>query len=289
MGIPLKPSQSVAALTPFTEALNEVSRVTLPAEGSAFATGLLDYTADVTLTKNTIGTANNTRTFKTVVNAPAANPSATVLFAFTGTAAAIICTVTPNDGTHNSAAPVTVTTANLVQLINTGLITGKTPTITDASTLRTKQTATGGGTTPMAASGEGDNVTATFAGGLASALNSKYLLFATGADAPFYAWFNVNSEGVDPAPAGTGIAVLLAGGETAAAVGAALAAAVDLDSHFDADDLGNGVVQIENSITGASTDAGAGNAPVTIETVQQGQAETYSPSMSPAAISNNPT
>jgi hypothetical protein len=88
-----------------------------------------------------------------------------VLVAFTGTPAAIVCTVTPNDGTNNGATPVTVTTANLRELINTGAITGKTATITDAQSLRILQTATGGDTTALADGGEGDGIAATFSGG----------------------------------------------------------------------------------------------------------------------------
>ncbi len=130
------------------------------------ATASLATTTPIVLTSVAKGSARNTKTFKTVVNAAAANPGATVLVAFTGTSSAIVCTVTPNDGTNNAATPVTVTTANLVQLINTGLITGKSPTITDASSFRILQTATGGDTTVMAASGEGDNVTGTFSGGV---------------------------------------------------------------------------------------------------------------------------
>ena len=129
------------------------------------ASATLDLTADIVLTSVAKGPARNTTTFTLQVVAPAANPTNTVLVAFTGTASAIVCTVTPNDGTNNSATPVTVTTANLVQLINTGLITGKTPTITDGSSLRALQTATGGSTTVLADAGEGDGVVATFASG----------------------------------------------------------------------------------------------------------------------------
>ncbi len=130
------------------------------------ATASLATTSAITLTSAATGSARNTTTFKTVVNAAAANPTNTVLFAFTGTAAAIICTITPNDGTNNSATPVTVTSANLVQLITAGIITGKFPTITDASSFRILQTATGGNTTVLTTGGNGDNVTATFSGGI---------------------------------------------------------------------------------------------------------------------------
>ncbi len=128
------------------------------------ATATLDLTNDITLTK--VALAVNTGTFKVVVNAAAANPLATVLAVFTGTAAAIICTITPNDGTNNSATAVDLTTAELRELITTGAVSGKTVTITDVGSLRALQTAAGGGAAPLVAAGEGDDVTATFANGV---------------------------------------------------------------------------------------------------------------------------
>jgi hypothetical protein len=132
------------------------------------ATAALDLTADITLTSVATGVARNTTTFTLQVLAAAANPAATVLVSFTGTAAAIVCTVTPNDGTNNAATPVNLTTAQLRELITTGAVVGKTITLTDASSLRALQTATGGGATNLADGGEGDGVVATFSGGVTS-------------------------------------------------------------------------------------------------------------------------
>lgn len=129
------------------------------------ATGTLDLTNDITLTKAAAGPQTNTYTFTVQVAAAAANPTNTILAVFTGTSAAITCTITPNDGTNNAATPVNLTTANLVELINTGSVTGKTVTVTDASSLRALQTAAGGGAQNLADGGEGDGVAATFAGG----------------------------------------------------------------------------------------------------------------------------
>jgi len=140
-------------------------------------TATLATTSPITLTQVQAafgGVAHNGYTFHTVINAAAANPTNTILFAFTGTAAAITLTVTPNDGTNNTATPVTVTEANLVQLITSGIVTGKVPTITDASSLRTLNTATGGSTNILAHAGNGDGLTGTFSGGVSqgfSALN----------------------------------------------------------------------------------------------------------------------
>lgn len=140
------------------------------------ATATLDLTADIVLTSVAKGDARNTTTFTLQVVAAAANPTNTVLAAFTGTAAAITLTITPNDGTNNAATPVNLTTAQVRELITTGAVVGKSVTITDASSLRALQTATGGGATAVADAGEGDAVVATFASGAVPdpTINSGY-------------------------------------------------------------------------------------------------------------------
>lgn len=129
------------------------------------AEAILNLTADITLTSVALGEARNTNTFTLQVLAAAANTDDEVLVAFTGTAAAIVCTVTPNDGTNNSATPVDLTTEELAELINTGDVAGKNIVLTDASSLRALQTATGGDATALADAGEGDGQVATFADG----------------------------------------------------------------------------------------------------------------------------
>ncbi len=119
----------------------EIQPAVLPVESEA----VLNLTTDITLTSVDVDySARNGTTFELVVNAAAANPTATILVAFTGTAAAIICTVTPNDGTNNAATPVDLNEDELAELINSGVVVGKTITLTDASSLRALQTAAGG-------------------------------------------------------------------------------------------------------------------------------------------------
>ena len=130
------------------------------------AIATLDLNADITLTSVAKGRTRNTNTFKTVVNAAAANPTNTILAAFTGTTTAITASITPNDGTNNGSAEVNLTTAELVELINNGSVSDKAVTITDASSFRALQTATGGDGTNLETgeSGEGNNVIAAFSG-----------------------------------------------------------------------------------------------------------------------------
>lgn len=131
----------------------------------AAATGTLATTTPIVLTKATAGLAANGSTFTLMVKEAEDNPTDTILASFTGTAGAIVCTITPNDGTNNTATPVNLTTAELRELITTGLVAGKTVTITDTGSLRATVTATGGGADDLAYEGEGDGEVATFAGG----------------------------------------------------------------------------------------------------------------------------
>ncbi len=71
--------------------------------------------------------------------------------------------------------------------------------------------------------GNGSFTVATVLGGSLPTLNSKYFTFDKNGTS-YYAWFNVNGGGVDPAPGGTGVEVEATGEETAAEL-AALAAA----------------------------------------------------------------
>lgn len=146
--------------------------VSLQSTAAVAASGALDLTADITLTSVATGAARNTTTFETIVSAAAANPTDTVLVTFAGSAAAITCTIVPNNGDNNGAVPVDLTTEELTELINTGAVVGVNVTLSDVSARRILQTATGGDTTPFAHGGEGDGVTATFANGVNFALVS---------------------------------------------------------------------------------------------------------------------
>lgn len=139
------------------------------------ATATSDLTNDIIWTDAVpLGNARNTNTITIQVLAAAANPTNTILVTIGGSDAATTITVTPNDGTNNAATPVNLTTANLVELINTGAVTGKTVTLTDSGSRRTRQTATGGGAQNLADGGEGDGVVATFSGGaVGTSLTSK--------------------------------------------------------------------------------------------------------------------
>lgn len=111
-------------------------------------------------------------TYQLFVEPAAANPTDTILVDFPifptspfGFADEITVVITPNDGTNNGATPVDLTTAEFVELTNTGAVAGKTITLTDTNSHRTLVTATGGDATVLVDSGEGDLVIAAMAGG----------------------------------------------------------------------------------------------------------------------------
>lgn len=145
----------------------EVKDLYLKFTSAATASAELATSEPIIFTSVAKGAARNSTTITLEVEAAAANPTDTVLVDITGTAAAIIITVTPNDGTNNAATPVDLTTEELVELINSGAVVGKTITLTDDDSLRALQTAAGGDTTPLAEAGEGDGEVATFANGVA--------------------------------------------------------------------------------------------------------------------------
>ena len=138
-------------------------------EPNVTATATLDLTTDIVLTASVTGAARNAETLTLEVIAAAANPTDKLLAAWSGTEAAMILTITPNDGTNNTATPVTFTTAELVEYLNTGDIAAKTGQVTesgtDAAAFRALQSAAGGDTTVLANGGEGDSKVATFANG----------------------------------------------------------------------------------------------------------------------------
>lgn len=105
---------------------------------------------------------------------------------------------------------------------------------------------------------------------VASSLNNKYFTLRNGANALFHVWFDVNSAGADPAPAGsTGIEVDLGVGDTAAQVASAIQAAVDAHASFVAT-VSNTTVTITNAATGYADDIADVNTGFTFAVTTQG-------------------
>ena len=134
----------------------------------SYAAAVLNLTADVTLTGITKSAQLNGLDVTLQVIAAAANPTDTVLIDVTTVDNDLEIQVTPNDGTHNAATPVGLTTAQLVLAIN-GAVSGTYDsivcTIVDADDKLLLFDAAGGGATALAHSGEGDGIACSFWGG----------------------------------------------------------------------------------------------------------------------------
>lgn len=142
--------------------------VVVTSGGGVAAVANLLAVSPIVLTSSVVGTSRNTNTLTVQVQPAAANPTNTVIAVLSGSLAAIVLTVIPNNGTNNAATPVSITEAELVQLINTGLVSGKNVALSDPSGLRVKQSAMifGAGATSLADGGTIDGAVATFSGGL---------------------------------------------------------------------------------------------------------------------------
>lgn len=86
---------------------------------------------------------------------------------------------------------------------------------------------------------------------VSSSLQNKYFLFHTSAGVKHYAWFNVATLGVDPAPAGgwTGHVVAISANASASTVASALQAVLDAVTGFDATVSGT-TVTLTNTVVG---------------------------------------
>ncbi len=134
--------------------------------------------------------------------------------------------------------------------------------------------------------GDGSITTSVTQQGVASNLLNKYFTLKNGADAAYFAWMNVNSQGVNPAPGGTAIEVTVAKGATAAEVATAVATAVDASAEFEAETDGTRV-KITNSAVGTATNTGAGNSTFTVSVQSDGTAATQpGPSTAVSGLTN---
>lgn len=101
----------------------------------------------IVITSDTVGIIRNNDTVQIVINAPAANPTDTILLDVTGDIDGVIITITPNDGTNNGATAVDITSLALVEAITAG-VTGTYDSInvviTDTNVLLLDLISTGG-------------------------------------------------------------------------------------------------------------------------------------------------
>ena len=87
----------------------------------------------------------------------------------------------------------------------------------------------------------------------------------------YYVWFNLDSGGVDPAPAGgaTAIPVAIATGDSDATMATAAAAAIDALAAF-VSTATSTTITITNAVSGAATDIAVGTSVTTVAVTTQG-------------------
>lgn len=110
---------------------------------------------------------------------------------------------------------------------------------------------------------------------VASSLQNKYFVFHDAAGAKHYAWFNVATLGVDPAPAGGWVAhpVAISAGASASAVATALTAVLTAVTGFDATASGY-VVTLTHTAVGYAQPARDINTNFAFAVTQLGMVET---------------
>lgn len=263
-----KASQAVEHIRVNQAAVGEQSQITCVADAGRFEDQTLTFPATAGATQGD---------FVVVENAAGDSFAIWLDIDADGTApAGSIYTATDNQlevdiATGDTAAQV----ATKVFAVIDGNITDVTVTDNLDGTLGLTQDKLGNTVAPVpkdtTEAGAGSITATTDTGGVASNYQSKYFTFKNGAGAAFYAWFNVNSEGSDPAPGGTGIAVALSGEETADAVATALAAAIDANANFDAYS-DSAVVTMHNAASGDVVDIADGDASLTYAVTQEGLA-----------------
>jgi hypothetical protein len=130
-------------------------------------------------------------------------------------------------------------------------------------------------------------VASTVTGGAASSLQNKYFLCSSAA-VNYAVWFNVNTEGVDPEVATkTMVPVALAAGASVATICAAIKTEVDKLAGLTVSNSGT-YVNVYADVTGTIADTAAGNSGFAVVINQQGQADSFSPAISPESLEINP-
>lgn len=274
-----------------------------------FASATIDITTDIALTSTVQGESRNGNTFKLVCAAAAdndaANAEAVVKIAFTQTSDAILCTVTPDSTPAGS-----ITSAEVVEMINTGAVSGKNIVITDPLNLRRLQTASGGGAEELANAGEvgAAGATATFDGapeaefhvvgegvssdlqtnrhqvvklttvGDSAALFQSTIKISTPTDT-FSLFFNREAPDNVAVPAGSeNVELSAGGGDDADAVATALNTAIDglgaAGAAFDTSLANGNEITVKANVIGVASSPDMGTSGIASETVSAGSGST---------------
>lgn len=159
---------------------------------------------------------------------------------------------------------------------------------TDAITLTHLLLGNAGASAPKDENDAGaGSITVAKVDGVASSLQSKYITFSS-PTVNYYAYININSEAVDPAPGGTGISCACTNSGSIATIASEMATAINGNSYFKAW-VQAGYLYIAAVAAAEATDVGAGDSGFTVLKVDDGETGYYYPGMSPGSLSVSPS
>jgi hypothetical protein len=135
--------------------------------------------------------------------------------------------------------------------------------------------------------GAGEKTTVQVAGTAASLANKYFIFSSSGVN--YYAWFNLDAGGVDPAVASkTAVPVAITTGQSTSVIATAAAAAINALALVNSAADGSQII-IKSDAIGAITDAGAGNSGFTVSISQGKGAYGDYPAKLVDAYSNTPS
>jgi hypothetical protein len=101
------------------------------------------------------------------------------------------------------------------------------------------------------------------------AMNNDYFTYSS-STTDYYVWFNVNGNGVDPSPGGTGIEVVMLNGDAAAQTADRIGETIDAHSSAIESDRTDATVTITLADAGDATNAAAGTSGFTVSMTDDG-------------------
>lgn len=136
-------------------------------------------------------------------------------------------------------------------------------------------------------SGNGSFVLSLVVAGVDSNHLNTYQKISASDESHYYIWYNVNSEGVDPAPGGTELEIAVAIGDTGATIATAVKAALDGVAKWTVG-ISTATLTITDLASGDATDLSAGTAPDSASQLTQGADAPVYGGVAVDSLSNNP-
>lgn len=136
-------------------------------------------------------------------------------------------------------------------------------------------------------SGNGSLTLSLVVAGVDSNHLSKYFKVSATDGTTYYVWYDVNSEGVDPAPGGTGLSISVAIADTGATIATAVKSALDGTGKFTVT-RNSATLDIVDLAAGSALDINAGTAPDTFYQITEGSSALVYGGTAVSSLSNSP-